>query len=212
MVRELERDGGVLLDEEYADLLVAVQPAEDVEDLAHDQRREAEGRLVEQQQPGPQHQRAADCQHLLFAAGQQPGRLGAPLLQDREIAVDHLHVGGDAGFVMPRHGAELKVVLDGLLGEGAAAVGHVGHAEADDVLGLRCDDGFVTQADVAGAAHHAADGAQRGAFAGAVGAEQGGDAAFRDGEIDAVQGGGLAVIGVQILDGQERAHAASAPR
>ena len=41
----------------------------------HDQRRQAERRLVEQQQPRPRHQRAADRHHLLLAARQRAGGL-----------------------------------------------------------------------------------------------------------------------------------------
>jgi hypothetical protein len=36
------------------------------------------------QEPWPRHQRAADRQHLLFAAGQRLGALLQPLLQARE--------------------------------------------------------------------------------------------------------------------------------
>ena len=57
------------------------------EDLLHHERREAEGRLVEQQEPRPQHQRARDRQHLLLAARQRAGLLPPPLLEAREIAV-----------------------------------------------------------------------------------------------------------------------------
>ena len=51
-----------------------------VEDPLDHQRRQAERRLVEQQQPRPAHQRPADRQHLLLAARtacRRPGR-GAP--------------------------------------------------------------------------------------------------------------------------------------
>ena len=45
------------------------------EDLLHEQRGQAEGGLVEQQQPRPGHQRAGDGQHLLLAARERAGRL-----------------------------------------------------------------------------------------------------------------------------------------
>ena len=49
--------------------------AQDLEQLLDDQRREAERGLVEQHQARPQHQRAADRQHLLLAARQRAGLL-----------------------------------------------------------------------------------------------------------------------------------------
>src|SRR6185295_17780684 len=49
-VRQAQRMVGVLLDEEDRDALRAVDVADDLENLLHDQRREAERRLVQQQQ------------------------------------------------------------------------------------------------------------------------------------------------------------------
>ena len=63
-------------------------PAQRLADLADDDRREPERRLVEQQQPRPRHQRAADRQHLLLAAAEQAGALVEPLAQDREQLED----------------------------------------------------------------------------------------------------------------------------
>ena len=49
----------------------ALQARQAAPDLGADQRRQAFGRLVEDQQPRIGHQRAADRQHLLLAAGEQ---------------------------------------------------------------------------------------------------------------------------------------------
>src|ERR1051325_3817649 len=49
VVGEVERERRVLLDEQDADAGLRVHRAEDLEDLAHDHRREAERRLVEQE-------------------------------------------------------------------------------------------------------------------------------------------------------------------
>ena len=46
----------------------AVELAEDAEQVLHDERRQAERRLVEQQQLRPAHQRPGDGEHLLLAA------------------------------------------------------------------------------------------------------------------------------------------------
>src|SRR5262249_25433776 len=72
---ELEGMVGVLLDQEDGHLLLLVDVADDLEDLLDDQRREAERRLVEQQQPRPAHQRPRDRQHLLLAARQRAAAL-----------------------------------------------------------------------------------------------------------------------------------------
>ena len=58
-VGELQRVEGVLLDQEDGQPLFLVQLADGVEDLLDDQRRQPERRLVQQQQLGPRHQRAA---------------------------------------------------------------------------------------------------------------------------------------------------------
>ena len=51
-------------------------------------------RLVQHQQTRLAHQGAAHCQHLLLAAGECAGKLGAALLQAREQRVDALLLGG----------------------------------------------------------------------------------------------------------------------
>src|SRR6185503_3039946 len=54
---EVERHGGVLLGQQHGHLLLAVQAADDAEDLLHQHRGQAHGRLVEQHEPGPRHER-----------------------------------------------------------------------------------------------------------------------------------------------------------
>jgi hypothetical protein len=63
---------------------VSAQPLDDAEDLLHHQRRQAQAGLVEHQQLGLRHQRAAHRQHLALAARQRAGQLRAPFLQARE--------------------------------------------------------------------------------------------------------------------------------
>ena len=65
----------ILLDDEHRQPVPLVQLADDAEDLAHDQRREPERRLVEHEQPRPRHQRAREREHLLLAAGERARRL-----------------------------------------------------------------------------------------------------------------------------------------
>ena len=154
-----------------------VERAQDAEQLLDDQRREAERRLVEQHQARAQHHGAADREHLLLAARERAGLLAVALLQAREIAVDALDVGGDLAAVAARHGADLQVLLDGLARERAAALRHMRDAEPHDVFGRACRDRLAVEADLAVGAAHAGERAQRGGLAGAVRAEQRGDAA-----------------------------------
>src|SRR5207237_390766 len=84
-LRDGERHVGVLLHQQHGGLLLLVDLRDDAEDLLHQQRREPERRLVEEDQPRSRHQRAADRQHLLLAAGEVTGDLPAPLAQPREV-------------------------------------------------------------------------------------------------------------------------------
>src|SRR5271163_863480 len=69
-MRELERVESVLLDEKNGEIVAFVERADRGEDLLHEERRQTERRLVEEDEPRPAHQRASDRQHLLLAAGQ----------------------------------------------------------------------------------------------------------------------------------------------
>ena len=84
----------VLLDDEHGEPLV-VQVLDDAEDLRDEQRREAERRLVEQEQPRPLHERAREREHLLLAAAERAGLLVAALLDPREVLGDAREVGLD---------------------------------------------------------------------------------------------------------------------
>ena len=71
-------------------------------------------------------------------------------------------------------------------------------------------DRLAVEADGAFGAHHAAERAQRGGLARAVGAEQRGDAALLQREADAVQGLRLSVVGLETFDFEQR-HRLQAP-
>ena len=133
---------------------------------------------------GLRHQRPADDEHLPLAAGQRvrdarcAGRR-APGTACRPAR------GRPAGTGPPRHSAaEPEVLLDGQLGDDAAALGHVRQPEAGiastgvrvDVLAVEHDAAPRLGPDQPG------DGAQQRGLAGAVGAEHGGDLAARGGE------------------------------
>ena len=149
VVGEVERHRRVLLHHQHADALLLVHRAQDAEQLLHDERREAEGGLVQQHELGPQHERARHREHLLLAARERAGLLRAPLLEAREVAVHALQVRLHGVLVLARVGAEAQVLLGGQVDEGAAAVGHMGDAQAHDVLGGAAVDALAGEADLA---------------------------------------------------------------
>ena len=65
-----------------------LQPRQALPDFLPDQRRQTFGRLVENEQPRIGHQRAADRQHLLLAAGQQIAHLVGAFREARK-QLDH---------------------------------------------------------------------------------------------------------------------------
>ncbi len=200
MLGQVERQRCVLLDDQHRDPHLAVDLAQDPEQFLDDQRREPEGRLVEQHQAGPQHQPAADRQHLLLAARQRPSLLSAPFLEARKMRVHLLDIRGDAGPVVADHRAELQVFFDRDAQKCAAAFRHVGDAEAHDILGRPAGDPLAGEADVAAGAHHAAERAQHRRFAGAVGPQEGAHPPLVESESDPEQRLDFAIERVEIGD------------
>ncbi len=109
MVGDGQRHHGVLLDEQDAGAL-AVDLDDDVADLLHEQRGEAEAGLVEEQEPRARHERSADGKHLLLAAGEVPGREPRPVLEVGKEAVHPVEV--LCHLAAAQMGAELQVLLD----------------------------------------------------------------------------------------------------
>ena len=95
-VGDLQHLGDVLLDDEYR---VALRPdaPDELEHLLHDHRREPHRGLVEEHELRRAHQRAANGAHLLLAAGQGAGELGAALLQAWEERVDVIEPFSETG-------------------------------------------------------------------------------------------------------------------
>ncbi len=199
-----ERDAGVLLDDEDGEALGGVQAAEDGEDLADDERRQAERGLVEQQQPRPGEQGAAEREQLLLAAGEGARLLVAPVGELREELVDAGEVAGER--VPARVAAEPQVLLDGQLDEGSAALGDVRDPEPRDRVGAGASaERTAAEDDRPLAADGAGDGAQRRRLAGAVGAEDGDDLALADLEADAVERLDGPVAGLDLVQLEQRA-------
>ena len=171
MIRKVERERGVLLDQQHAHPVLLIDGAQDAEDFLHDEGREPERGLVEQQQFRAQHQRAADRQHLLLATRERACLLFHPLLQAWKVVVDQRKIARDAGPIATGMGAEPQVLLGRELEKGAAAIGYVRDAAARNLLGSLAIDAAGVEADFSLRPDHPAHGAQGRGLAGAVGAE-----------------------------------------
>src|SRR5438034_754034 len=88
VIGEVERRRDVLLDEQDAHALLAVDGAHDAEDLAGDERRESERGLVEEEQARPQHERARARGGAPLAPEEGPGGAAPPRRARRARAVD----------------------------------------------------------------------------------------------------------------------------
>ena len=106
--------------------------------LAHEQRREAQRWLVQENEPRRGHQPARYRQHLLLATAQPPEGQMLALAQDRKLLkvllclrAQALLAAGAAAAIA----AEQQVVHHGLVGEQAAALGHQHHAGGNDAVG-----------------------------------------------------------------------------
>ena len=170
--------------------------------------REAEGGLVEQQHARLAHQGAADGEHLLLAARQQPGALGAALAQAREELEDPLARLGALG-PLAGQAAGAEVLLHGQLREDAPALRDLHHAgphDAGRVGGQR----LAAEGDGAGvdaAAEHPGDAGhrpQQRALARAVVAQHGHDPALGHAQGDPAQGAHAAVRDLQRVDFEQR--------
>ena len=199
-VRDRQRDRGVLLDHEHGRPLL-VDLDDDLEDPVDQDRRESHRRLVEQQQPGPRHQGAADRAHLLLAARERAGLLRLALLEPREQAVRAIEVLGDAVGVRALVGAELEVLAHGHAREQAPALGALRDAELDDVVRRTAGDVVAREGDLPRPwRDDPVDRAQRGRLARAVRADQRDDLAVVHLERDALERLDAAVGRAQALD------------
>ena len=132
-VHELQHLAHVLLHDQDGVALLA-HAADQVEEPEHHDRRQAHGRLVEQDQLGARHEGAAHREHLLLAAREAARSLALALGQHGKERVHALEA---LAVVRPRRGQErahLQIVGHGELREEPPALGHVRDAVGDDVI------------------------------------------------------------------------------
>src|SRR2546425_11600121 len=133
VLREPERHRGVLLGEQHGHPRLAVHPAHDLEDLVHQHRREPHRGLVEQHEPGPRHERAADRHHLLLAARDVAGADQASLRQPGKVAIHEREVLLRRVAVLPRVAAGEEVLLHGQVLEDVPALHYLDDSSRDDL-------------------------------------------------------------------------------
>src|ERR1019366_2458067 len=171
-------DQGVLLDQQDGRAL-AVDLPDHVEDGVDEDRGQTQGRLVEQQDPRPAHQRPADGHHLLLATGEAAGELAATLGEAGGERVHPREVVPDLGPVPAAVRAHVKVLLNRHPGKEAAALGGMPDTHPGDLLRARRVDRLPGEAHRApGRPDQSADRPQRGGLAGAVAADQSNDLAL----------------------------------
>src|SRR6185295_14981564 len=100
--------------------------------------------------------------------------------------------------------AELEVLLDRHLGEGASALRHVRDAEPGDRFRPAAAERLAVEEDLAVALDRARDRAERRRLAGAVGAEHGDDLALLDRERDPFERPHLSVARLDVAELKQR--------
>src|SRR5918911_688625 len=133
-VGDAKRLVDVLLDEQDRHALLVAQPDDQVEDEPDELRREAERRLVEEQQPRPGHERPRDRELLLLAARERGGRQAQPLAERREELEQALAVSVVGPAAARGGGAEPQVLRHREPREDPPALGCKPHASTDDPL------------------------------------------------------------------------------
>ena len=191
---------GVLFHQEHGEAFGAVQFLDRLEDELDDEGREAQRRLVEQEQARTRHQGAGDCQHLLLAARQRTAALRLALLEDGK----HLEGAGDIlveKLWVAHRGAHLQILEHGHAREYAAALGRLRDAELGNLVDGRLGDVLAVEVDRTGArARRAANCHHQGRLARTVGADEGDDLPGIDVHVDALERLDLAVEGLNTPD------------
>ncbi len=174
-----------------------------LEDRADQPRRDAERRLVEHQEFRVAHQRAADGEHLLLAAGERAGGLLHAFFQPRENRENVIAVLRVQRGVVLQIGAHREILVDGEIRENHPALRHMAKSARHDPMRRQRRDVFAEKRDLARLrSQQSGDRAQRGGLPRAVAADQRDDRALLDLERDAAERGDRAVGNVEIGDGR----------
>src|SRR5580704_6098526 len=126
MVAEFAGKVEILFDQHDGDLAERAEIGDGAADILDDRRLDAFGRLVEQEEPRPHHQRAADGELLLLAARKVAA---APAQHGFEHREQREHIVGHATLVArQRRETRAQIFLDREQGKDFAALRHIGDA------------------------------------------------------------------------------------
>ena len=181
--------------------------AQPVEHLGGHQRGQAQGWLVEEQEPRARHERPGDRQHLLLAARHRSGELVAPLPQPGEGVAPEVDVGRHLG-VPAGPGTDAQVLDHGQVVDRAPPLGDVRDAGLDHLVGPQAAQRPAVEDDLAAALEHPRHRPQGRRLARAVGAEHHDQLPGVDVEVQAEQHLDDAVAGAQAAH-LEQAHDAT---
>jgi hypothetical protein len=198
-IGHLQRALHVLFHHQHGRALVG-QATQQLEDIGHHQRAQADGRLVNQQHLGPQQQRAAHFQLLLFTTRQRRRGAVQPLFEARKT-VQHFGHALARGLHAQRDATQFQVLEYAELAKQVAALRHKSNAMRDQqVFGLCARDVLPVQADLA-LAHfqHAKQRFQHRALARAIGAQQQGDVATFGFHAQVVEDHEVAIAGHHVV-------------
>src|SRR5580700_6822143 len=176
MVAEFAGKVEILLDQHDGDLAQRAQIGDGAADILDDRRLDAFGRLVEQKEPRPHHQRAADGELLLLAARKIAA---APAQHGFEHREQRKHVVGHAALIArQRRKTGAQIFLDREQRKDFAALRHIGDAAPRPLRRFQRGDVAAFPGD--GAAAHrllAGQSIEQAGLADAVAPEHAGDLA-----------------------------------
>src|SRR5213593_1098024 len=172
VVGDLEGLSRVLLDEEDGRAAL-IDRLHHREQLLDEHGRQTERGLVEQQEPGPTHERAAHREHGLLAARHRRSALPTSLGQPREEREDMVATRREVGGRPLDERAHAQILLHGHLREQAPALRHDRNAARHDLVRAESIDAGAVEPDRAGhGPHDPEDRPDQGGLPGAVRAEQ----------------------------------------
>ena len=177
--RHPKRHPRVLLHEDEAHPVLAVDGEDRARDLLHEHRGEPERRLVEEEEPRAGHQRPPDGEHLLFAPAHGAGRLAPALAKPRKALEHPLDVRRDLPPPPPKERPHEEVVHDREVREDAPPLRHHGDPEGHDLVRPEPVDAPPVEDDLPRREPgEPGDGAQRRRLAGPVRPDEGHDVAL----------------------------------